>query len=916
MGTWYRTGTVSVTNGSKTVSGVGTQWVENAVPGSILKTADGMFEVDQVASAVSITLVENYTGATASGLAYAIIPTQGYIPPLSRKVNELVEQTGAVKDAFANGELLTSGALEGTGGADKVGTADGRTVQDRLNDLPTEVDAAGTAQSKVASHNADANAHPAMTELVTTEANRAKSEADRAAISEQSAFEASGLFVSLSAFGAAVADNKMGGVDSVDPNIAYAIAKKVAGTPYLTGKAVPSKSFVDSVADAQQLKADIAPGKNLFNPSDSGVQIGYAIDGSPSGAGNPFAVGGFRATPFIKVLPNTPYSVSHLRGYAWYDASKQYISGAGPGGSSAPAPLGNSPVNAAYFRTGISDGNLPTFQFEKGVAPTPYEAYKVTLTSPLAANSVSTATLADASVAPAKTSFLQPGKNLFNKAKATIGSFIGNDGTVGSSGSYEVSDFIPVSNASFAYSTSAGLGVRFTTYYDANKAVVVGGSSFPSGSASGNFTPPAGVAFVRISIYQTGHNTFQFEAGSTPTSFEAYNYALRMADGTPIVTASSADPEVGVARGSRAALNDRMSVMLDPYGNSLRYYTGEHYLRKTRRKLASLRDGVGVALVWAGLSDSWLHYAPRYARKLVKAMQAKYGDGGPGWCGFGYPESGLANINGSVSQFLVPTLTGGWAGAYFTSTSPDLCHASSSTVGDTASVAWSGSGNITSVKLHYLTGGAVRYRWNGGSWTALDLSSGTVATLAGVPTGAWTLNIEIVSGAPRLAGIDARKGNGFVFHKLGATGANASMIANMSAPNKVLWQAGITALGLDGAFTSYGTNDQYGQTAPTVFAGQIGTIFDLLRGATPYLDLMHYAPAENGKGRTPTMRDYALAVHQLCSEKKTAFLDSQYVFGDTWAEYSSLFDPVDLIHPTDTGGYVLADALYRMLDSV
>lgn len=330
--------------------------------------------------------------------------------------------------------------------------------------------------------------------------------------------------------------------DSTPANNGYYTSN---GTAFVLDNLQPaSAAKLNTVADAQQLKADVAPGKNLFNPADPGVQVGYAIDGSPSGAGNPFAVGGFRATPFIKVLPNAPYSVSHLRGYAWFDAAHQYISGSAVS-TGAPASLGNSPSNAVYYRTGISDGNLPTFQFEKGAAPTSWQAYKVTLTSPLAASAVATANLADGSVAPSKTSFMRLGKNLFDKSVVLSDYYLGNDGGLVANASYEVSDFIAVSNAPFAYSTSEGLGVRFTTYFDANQGLLAGGAAFPGGSVSGNFTPPVGVAFVKITIYKTSHNRFQFEAGSVPTDFAEYGYVVKP-ENLPPVEASTSAPEVVV----------------------------------------------------------------------------------------------------------------------------------------------------------------------------------------------------------------------------------------------------------------------------------------------------------------------------------------------------------------------------------
>lgn len=79
----YSTGTISVTNGSKTVTGSSTSWVSNISPTLNRATADYLndkdyikisgtyYEIDSF-SGETITLVENYLGVTSSGLSYEI----------------------------------------------------------------------------------------------------------------------------------------------------------------------------------------------------------------------------------------------------------------------------------------------------------------------------------------------------------------------------------------------------------------------------------------------------------------------------------------------------------------------------------------------------------------------------------------------------------------------------------------------------------------------------------------------------------------------------------------------------------------------------------------------------------------------------------------------------------------------------
>lgn len=74
MSIWYRTGTVSVANGSASVTGTTTAWTAQAKSGDRI-TFDGgdrWYEIDTVNSNTSITLATNFAGTTVSGGAYAI----------------------------------------------------------------------------------------------------------------------------------------------------------------------------------------------------------------------------------------------------------------------------------------------------------------------------------------------------------------------------------------------------------------------------------------------------------------------------------------------------------------------------------------------------------------------------------------------------------------------------------------------------------------------------------------------------------------------------------------------------------------------------------------------------------------------------------------------------------------------------
>lgn len=93
---WYRSGTVSVTNGSTTVSGSGTDWISGVGVGEGFIAPDGkIYEVAFIASATSLTLASPYLGSTGTGQTYQIIPSQSYIRDLAAQAAILVSDYAA-----------------------------------------------------------------------------------------------------------------------------------------------------------------------------------------------------------------------------------------------------------------------------------------------------------------------------------------------------------------------------------------------------------------------------------------------------------------------------------------------------------------------------------------------------------------------------------------------------------------------------------------------------------------------------------------------------------------------------------------------------------------------------------------------------------------------------------------------------
>jgi len=105
--TWYRTGTIAVTNGSTTVTGPGTAWVANVIAGYGVLLPDGrLYEIASIVSNTSLTLRTGYLGATATGQSYAVAPLRGPEVRLAQDIAALINDYGAGSDQL---QLVTNG---------------------------------------------------------------------------------------------------------------------------------------------------------------------------------------------------------------------------------------------------------------------------------------------------------------------------------------------------------------------------------------------------------------------------------------------------------------------------------------------------------------------------------------------------------------------------------------------------------------------------------------------------------------------------------------------------------------------------------------------------------------------------------------------------------------------------------------
>ncbi|OZI09577.1 hypothetical protein BWI93_03065 [Siphonobacter sp. BAB-5385] len=139
-------------------------------------------------------------------------------------------------------------------------------------------------------------------------------------------------------------------------------------------------------------------------------------------------------------------------------------------------------------------------------------------------NSISGRKISDKAVTPGKTSFMVPGKNLFDKNDPgnVTGKYVRFDtGSLADNATYLATSLIPVSGNT-TYSATI---IRQTAYYTASKTYISGINITDSTSS---FTTPANAAYVRMSIPTTLVNVeaYQIELGSVKTAYEPFSPVL------------------------------------------------------------------------------------------------------------------------------------------------------------------------------------------------------------------------------------------------------------------------------------------------------------------------------------------------------------------------------------------------------
>lgn len=94
---WYKTGTVSVTNGQTSITGTGTKFATNARVGDGFNGPDGnWYEVTNITSETVLAIFPPYQGVTTSSSNYMIAPLQGYNKESADRLRAITDSLTAV----------------------------------------------------------------------------------------------------------------------------------------------------------------------------------------------------------------------------------------------------------------------------------------------------------------------------------------------------------------------------------------------------------------------------------------------------------------------------------------------------------------------------------------------------------------------------------------------------------------------------------------------------------------------------------------------------------------------------------------------------------------------------------------------------------------------------------------------------
>ncbi len=283
----------------------------------------------------------------------------------------------------------------------------------------------------------------------------------------------------------------------------------------------------------------ISVGKNQFDLTK--VHNGMLLDAY----GKEVVSTSYSVTHPIYLKQGETLTINKMRNAAFYNMNDTLNTFNGTG----TAPFTFTAQNDGYIKYSIYNTDVNTTQIEYGSSSTTYERYRLKLRDDIALNVQipdQDITIEDKSITPEKTSFIEIGKNLYNINAISVDSLLGANGTLTTSTSYDVSDYIFVPNGkSVTTNKFRNLGI-----FDLNKVI-----KNYVGTASTNYTYTATYdSYIRISTTKADAQNVQVEYGTTATAYEPYYMRLSSNISTGSVSVDASSNYVVTKKGSQIDL--------------------------------------------------------------------------------------------------------------------------------------------------------------------------------------------------------------------------------------------------------------------------------------------------------------------------------------------------------------------------
>jgi len=607
-------------------------------------------------------------------------------------------------------------------------------------------------------------------------------------------------------------------------------------------------------------------GKNLFNPNASDVAIGYFPSNT---TGVLTANTSYNTTGFISVNSEQQYTISVKHYWCWYDANKTFISGTNDSNTNRTQ---TAPINAAYMRASARNTNLSwvDLQIEQGSVATTYEAYRLLIQQNSLPNLIiSSPKIVSRSVGMEKVNFVQIGKNLFSKNAATIGMYVGQDGSSGSSANLCVSAYIPViSGQQYTARSSASMtyGIRFACFYDVAKNIVAGGINSIDTTAT-TFTAPVDAAYVRITINVASLAIFQLEAGAISTTYEAYKATLIGENGEQIVAPISENSVTSLALQAQSVLPSKTNFL----------QASKNLFNKVSATIGKYINGNSGELADNATYDT-SDYIPvvalaQYTSNRSMRFHAFFDEN----------KNFIVGGSNTASTTFTPPTGAAFARLTISHTDLDLFQIE---LGST-STSFENYGYILKLldNTPIFTDASSASKWKGMKWASLGDSITAMATWQGfvVDAHSFTWTNFGVSGT-KVSGASGDANAMCQDTRINAIPVDTDLVTMMGGTNDWAQNVPLGDINSTDPLTFYGALNTFAQKAFTRWPTKRIAV-----ATTPYGEIPDYtgragwtSPAHNSLGLTTN--DYAEAIRQFCKRKNVHCIDVALSAG--WGTYN------------------------------